>query len=279
MGGNLNEKDLNLSINWEAKKVIPLPLEDIVLDWQKIDEPDLAAPKPGQSQDNQTAPAPAAASFGSKKPTMNRVLLIGAPKNLIKSYAYTFKSLRLNLISLETEVFGLIRSLVGSDKATIMIIQMGASSSNIFIVDKGIPLLSRSIDVGGLAITKAISRNLNISLEKAEQFKYDLTSHGQADLPKPIIEAMTPVVNEAKYILSAFSSKEKHEIERVILSGGSSLLQGLPEYFSAMLEKNVVVGDPWFRVAYPVELKPVLEQIGPRMSVAIGLAMREFDKK
>lgn len=283
LGGNLSEKDLSLSINWEAKKVIPLPLEDIVLDWQRIDEPELLAPKPGQDQtpkDNKTAPAPVVGAPAPKKPTTNRVLLIGAPKNLIKSYAYTFKSLRLNLISLETEVFGLIRSLIGSDKATIMIIQMGANSTNIFIVDKGIPLLSRSIDVGGLAITKAISKNLNISLEKAEQFKYDLISHGAgSDLPKPVIEAMAPILNEAKYVLGAFSSKENQEIERVILSGGSSLLQGLPEYFSSLLEKNVVVGDPWFRVAYPAELKPVLDQIGPRMSVAIGLAMREFDKK
>lgn len=281
LGGNLSEKDLSLAINWEAKKVIPLPLEDIVLDWQKIDEPDLLAPKPGQTPVNGNGQTPpVVGALAPKKPAMNRVLLIGAPKNLIKSYAYTFKSLKLNLVSLETEVFGLIRSLIGSDKATIMIIQMGANSTNIFIVDKGIPLLSRSIDVGGLAITKAISKNLNISLEKAEQFKYDLVSHGAgSDLPKPVIEAMAPVLNEAKYVLGAFSSKENHEIERVILSGGSSLLQGLPEYLSTALEKNVVVGDPWFRVAYPAELKPVLEQIGPRMSVAIGLAMREFDKK
>jgi len=283
LGGNLSEKDLSLSINWEAKKVIPLPLEDIVLDWQRIDEPELLAPKPGQDQtpkDSKIATAPVVGAPAPKKPTTNRVLLIGAPKNLIKSYAYTFKSLRLNLVSLETEVFGLIRSLIGSDKATIMLIQMGANSTNIFIVDKGIPLLSRSIDVGGLAITKAISKNLNISLEKAEQFKYDLISHGAgSDLPKPVIEAMAPILNEAKYVLGAFSSKENQEIERVILSGGSSLLQGLPEYFSTLLEKNVVVGDPWFRVAYPAELKPVLDQIGPRMSVAIGLAMREFDKK
>jgi type IV pilus assembly protein PilM len=283
LGGNLSEKDLSLSINWEAKKVIPLPLEDIVLDWQKIDEPSLAPAKPGADQANKENKAVASLMIngaGPKKPTMNRVLLIGAPKNLIKSYAYTFKSLKLNLVSLETEVFGLIRSLVGSDQATIMLIQIGAGSTNIFIVDKGIPLLSRSIDVGGLAITKAISKNLNISLEKAEQFKYDLVSHGSgSDLPKPVTEAIAPVLNEAKYVLGAFASKENRDIEKVILSGGSALLSGLPEYLAGALEKNVMVGDPWFRVAYPIELKPVLEQIGPRLSVAIGLAMREFDKK
>ena len=51
------------------------------------------------------------------------------------------------------------------------------------------------------------------------------------------------------------------------------------ELRSPMLDVNVVIGDPWFRVAYPVEIKPVLEQIGPHLGVAIGLAMSEFDKQ
>ncbi len=282
LGGNLSDKDLSLSINWEAKKVIPLPLEDIVLDWQRIDENNLVKEQGKTEANPAEAAAPDAMAFGQapKKPQVNRILLIGAPKNLIKSYAYTFKSMKLNLVSLETEIFGLIRSLVGSDKAPLMIIQIGANSTNLFIVDKGVPMLNRTIDVGGLAITKSISKNLNITLEKAEQFKYDLAGNSSdGQLPKPITEALAPIINEAKYILGAFASKENRDIERVILTGGSSLLYGLPGYFANVLEKNVVVGDPWFRVAYPVELKPVLEQIGPRMAVAIGLAMREFDKK
>ncbi|MFH0951479.1 MAG: cell division protein FtsA, partial [bacterium] len=143
--------------------------------------------------------------------------------------------------------------------------------------NKGVPMLSRSIDVGGLAITKAISKNLNISLEKAEQFKYDLTNQ-EGPLPKMITEVLSPVFNEVKYILEGFSNKEQLEVGKVILTGGGSMLGGLAEYFSDSLNKNVLIGDPWFRVAYPLELKPVLEQIGPRLAVAIGLAMREFDK-
>jgi len=285
LGGNLNDKDLSMSINWEAKKVIPLPLEDIVLDWQRIDDSNLVKEVPkteARSEDNDSKLAPniqAAIAKAPKKPQVNRILLIGAPKNLIKSYAYSFKSMKLNLVSLETEIFGLIRSLVGSDKSPLMIVQIGANSTNLFIVDKGVPMLNRTIDVGGLDITKSISKSLNISLEKAEQFKYDLSSNaGGGQLPKPVTDAIAPILNEAKYVISAFSSKENREIEKVILTGGSASLFGLPDHFANILEKNVVVGDPWFRVAYPVELKPILEQIGPRMSVAIGLAMREFDK-
>jgi len=55
------------------------------------------------------------------------------------------------------------------------------------------------------------------------------------------------------------------------------MLSGLAESIMELTNINVVVGDPWYRVSYPVELKPILEQVGPRMAVAIGLAMREYD--
>ncbi len=284
LSGNLGAKDLESAIQWEAKKVIPLPLKDIYLGWQKISDDGLQK-KSSFWSDNLakmklTKAEVTAAEAKPKAKTNNKVLLIGAPKNLIKSYAYTFKTIKFNLVSLETEIFGLIRSLIGSDKATSMIVQIGANSTNIFIVDKGVPVLSRSIDIGGLSITKAISKNLNISLEKAEQFKYDLAASSDSSaMPKMISDIVAPIFNEVKYILEVFGSKEGYTVEKIILTGGSAMLHGLPEYLSTMLDVNVVIGDPWFRVAYPVEIKPVLEQIGPRMAVAIGLAMSEFDKQ
>lgn len=273
LAGRLSKKDLDSAVQWEAKKVIPLPLSDIVLDWQLLGDygpinEEASAFKLTKEKQEQR----------KNEPTSNKILITGAPKNLIKSYVYTFKNLKYGLISLETEVFGLIRSLLGNDKAAIMIIQSGASSTNIFVVEKGIPVLSRSIDVGGLAITKAISKSLNIDLEQAEQFKKDLSDDGTG-LPKMITDAISPILNEAKYILEVFSEKENVNIEKVILTGGTALLNGLPEYLSNILKMNVVVGDPWFRVAYPMELKPVLKEVGPKLSVAAGLAMREFDKK
>lgn len=276
VNGKLNEKDLNSAIIWEAKKVIPLPLQDIVLDYQKINQ--AVVPRLSAKTKTKTESADQIKSADVTRPANQKVLLIGAPRTLIKSYVYAFKSLNYNLSSLETEIFGLIRSLVGNDKATCMVVQMGANSTNLFIVDGGVPVLSRSIDVGGLAVTKAIAKNLQLSLDKAEQFKYDLAAQGGGQLSKMILDALAPVFNEIRYISEVYNQKEANDIQRIILTGGSASLYGLADYLSQILEANVVVGDPWFRVSYPVELKPVLEQIGPRMAVAIGLAMREYDK-
>lgn len=250
----VGKKDLNSAVSWEAKKVIPLPLEEMVLDWKIL---------------------------GGGNGGNTKVLLTGAPKSLIKRYIEIFKSAQINLLSLETETFALVRSLIGNDKASIMLVEMGANTTDISIIDQGVPILNRSIDVGGFTITKAIGNNLNIGLERAEQFKYDLgisSLDAQEDIiPKTVIETISIVINEIKYSLSLFQSKNNKSVEKIILSGGSALLINFSSYLSKILNMNVIIGNPWSRVACPLDLKMVLDEIGPRMSVAVGLAMREIE--
>jgi len=254
----VGKKDITPAVHWEAKKVIPLPLEEMILDWKKVKEDNNS-----RSKDNV------------------KVLLTGAPRSLVKKYIEIFKNAQINLLSLETETFSLVRSLLGNDKSTNMIVEMGANTTDISIIDQSIPMLNRSIDIGGLTITKTISSSLDISLERAEQLKYDLgiSSFETQDnvVPKTIAEAISPIVNEIKYALSLFQSKNNKKVEKLILSGGSALLINFSNYLSKILDLNVVVGNPWSRVSYPVDLKPILDEIGPHMSIAIGLALREIE--
>lgn len=253
---NINKKDLEAAIKIEAKKVIPLPLEEMILDSQIIED-------------------------GAKNTNNVSVLLTGAPRTLVDKYLEIFKKANLQLLSLETETFSLIRSLMGNDKSSVMIVEIGTSTTDISIINKNIPILNRSIDVGGHTITSAISKSLNIGLERAEQFKYDLgisSIESQGDIiPKTIIETISPIINEIKYLINVFQTKNNEQIDKIILSGGSSLLPNLVNYLTKVMDIKVIVGDPWARISYPVDLKPVLDEIGPRMSVAIGLAMREMD--
>jgi type IV pilus assembly protein PilM len=252
---NLSQKDLESAVYWEAKKVIPLPLEEMKLYWQEIED---SGPK-----DNK------------------KIFLTGAPKVLVNRYIEIFKKAQINLLSLETETHSLARALLGNDKSTVMIVEIGANTTDIAIVDASIPVLSRSIDIGGLTITKAISNNLNIGMERAEQFKYDLgissLSFENSVIPKTIAETITPIINEIKYSLNLFENKNSKQVEKIIMSGGSSLLIDFTAYLSKILDKKVIVGDPWARVSCPLELKPTLDELGPRMSIAIGLALKGLE--
>ena len=263
---NSNPKELNTAINWEAKKIIPIPLEEMILDWKIIPENQKKAPENKKIK---------------KSPRNIKVLLTGAPKTLVKKYVDIFKEAKIHLLSLETETFSLIRSLVGNDESKIMFVEIGSSTTDISIIKNIIPLLNRSIDVGGLTITKAISDNLNIGEERAEQFKYDLGissgSNTNSAIPKTITDSISPIVNEIKHMLNLFENKNHERVEKIILSGGSALLPNLPEYLSKILNINVIIGNPWTKISYPTDLEQVLIEIGPKLAVSVGLAIRGME--
>jgi len=323
----MKRKDLEQAIKWEAKKFVPLPIEEMVLDWKIVpDNPERNTDSKKQLKDNfshsglkssqglnkkdklssQTSKSNSgnvikeekiekntqkngifnkilsstqkhSSSANESKDENIKILLTAAPKNLVERYIKIFKSASLEILSLETESFALERALVGYDPSAVMIVDIGSVSSDMVIINNNIPMLTRSVDVGGATITKALMDNLNVDLERAEQFKRDIgfSATGKGDLPELIKESINPIINEIKYSLDIFLSQDDSQpIDKIILTGGSAWLPELSGFLAKLLDSRVIVGDPWDRVVYPLELKPVLSEIGPRFSVAIGLAMR-----
>lgn len=300
----MSAKDIASAVRWEAKKIVPMPIDDVVLKWNVVETRKLGSKAVNlkgfmggggvsdiKSTVNNIAPSKLPDNLKKnnteEKEQDLKILLTAAPKQLVGKYMDIFQRAGLNLVSLETEIFALIRSLVGNDRSTLLLVDIGAKSTNISLVQGGIAIINRSIELGGMNITDEISRNLNISRERAEQFKHDIGINigDQADSSvfKSIEGVVVPIVDEIKYTMDFFSEQldlghnlEQEKIEKIILTGGSSLLSYLPEYLSQKLDKKVYIGDPWARVVYPTELRPIFEEIGPKLSVSIGLAMREI---
>ena len=196
-----DKKRLAEVVNEEAKKVIPLPLEDMILDWKVIPDEDGKTRREGNL----------------------RIFLTGSPKKLVRKYIDVFRAAKLELASLETETFSLVRSLVGDDKTTLMITEIGANSTDISIVKESIPVLNRSLSVCGSTLTKALSDKLGFAFAQAEQFKLDLSLSLNADshetLPLLLQEAFEPVVTEMQYMLDFFQMQNKDSrVEKIILS-------------------------------------------------------------
>ncbi len=271
-----NEKELKEAVQWQAKKLIPMPLEEIALDSKVLDEPGAAsAPAaltgPGTNKD--------------KKKTA-RVLLTGAPSALVSQYVSILTSAGLEPLALETEALAQIRALVGKDRATVMVIDIGSFRTNIIVVEKGVPFLSRSIATGGKKITGLVAQTLGIPFAQAETMKKDIQAM-QAFAPtgdlSPLLQTLLkPILDEIKYSFSLYQGQQSEggqqkRIEKIIVTGGSALLPRLPEFLTQMMNVNAFRGDPWARVVYPEDLRPVLEDIGSRFSVAVGCAMRDIE--
>ncbi len=273
--------DLKFMIENQARKLLPLPLEEMILDSNILDKDLLPKHEPGHK--HKVEPAPTTESLEAQDKTRKyiRVLLTGAPKVLVAKYVDIFRQAKIELISLETEIYAVIRSLVGKDKSRIMIVDMGAERTNIAVVDKGVPYLTRGIKSGGNAVTQALADSMGVSFEEAEAMKRDLAYKSSEGLPAPLEAAIKPILHEIKYALQLYADQEFHDnvsVEKIIMTGGTSHVPGLIPYLTHALNVNVYHGDPWARVATMPEARPVLDEVGPRLAVAIGLAMRGKDE-
>ncbi|MBI3120180.1 MAG: pilus assembly protein PilM [Candidatus Kerfeldbacteria bacterium] len=275
----MSKKELVSAVRWEAKKFVPMPLSEMILDWKVLESSPPS--KISAAPTSVPAGAPAAPAADTAHPSIN-VLLTAAPKTLVQRYINITRNAGLELLSLETESFALERSLVGNDRAPVIIVDMGAISTDITVIVDKVPILNRSIDVGGGTMTHAIQKSLGIDVKRAEQFKRDfgLVQPSQelssAGIPKSLEFVMHSIINEIRYIINLYQNQDQRPIEKIVLSGGTAYVPGLTEFIAKALDLKVFVGDPWARVVYPVDLKPVLQEIGPRFAIAIGLAMREI---
>jgi type IV pilus assembly protein PilM len=254
----VDKKNMTDAVLEEAKKVIPLPLEEMKIDFKII--PEVAGDKNANKSNT-------------------RVFLTCSPRKIVRKYIDVFRQAGLELSYLETETFSLVRSLIGNDKSTIMIVEIGANSTDISVVRESIPVLNRSLEICGATITQALMEKLSLTFAEAEQFKIDLSlsEKNNSELPAVIIKAITPIVSEIKYMLDFYNMSNVNPIEKIILSGGSSLLFNLVNYLSEKLNLQVIIGDPFNRIVYSDELKPIIREVGPRLAVAVGLALRDIE--
>lgn len=293
----LGQAELAAAVQWEAKKFIPMPLENVVLDWKilgdrpsaEVAKADVDRPAPevarpfGSGDKSRSTAMPAAGSAAQASGnigTGTRVLLTAAPKYLVQRYASIFKQAGMALLSLETESFALSRSLVGNEPYVVLIADVGSLTTDLTVVEQGVPVLSRSIDVGGKTITRAIADSLGIAEPRAEQFKRDVgmgQSGADDGVARIISQSFAAVINEMKYALNQYLGRGARPVEKILLTGGSSFLPGLPGYLANSLGIKAFIANPWARLAFPKDLAPVLDALSPRMAISIGLAMRELE--
>lgn len=249
----LSEKDLKRAIPFEARKYVPVSLDQVILDWSIINVK--------QAGDHPNV----------------EIFLAAVPKGETERYKNIFLAAGLNLRALELENIALSRALVkGEDPSSpVVIVNLGGRSSSIVVIDEGFERVSRNYEVGGFQLSKALTEALGISFEKAEEMKktegLKSGSSGFAAM-SPLVDL---IVFETKKVVSNYEENKKSKINKVILAGGQANMPGIKEYFTEKLGKEAVIGDPFKYVSYNRPLEPVLRTLSSSLSIAVGLAMRK----
>jgi len=250
------EKEISRAIPFEAKKYIPLPLEELTIDWAIIGGPEAAVKNVG-----------------------SKILLIAIPKELIRRYQKIAKDSGLDAVAFELESVALGRSLIGQEKSPVLILDIGSQSSNLAVIDNGYLVSNESLTTAGAEITHVLAQGLGISKERAEEFKR-VKGFNVTPQEAEVVNLMMPIIDyfgsEITRAMSIYKERTSRDVKKVMLAGGTANLPGLDGYLSQALNLDVQRAWPFNHISYQQFLEPLLKEIGPSLSVATGLALREM---
>lgn len=256
------QEELEAAIKYEARQHIPLPLSQVTLDWQIIQEESFEKEEKGV-----------------------KILLVAVPNEIISQYQEIAALSKLELQALEAEVFGLLRSLVRDEKKVVLMVDIGARSTTCSVIDNKILKISHSFDTSGSELTASLARSLSIDYKTAKEIKqkYGLVPcpeffpEDPLKLRKILLPLIDLILSEIEKISKTFSQKEGKKIEKLILAGGVALLPGLKEYFSHSLNLEVQYANPFLDLDFNPILEKTLEEMGPSFGVAVGMALRGLE--
>ena len=257
---SMGKKELEDAVRYEARRHVPLPLSEVVLDWQLI---------------NRKVPPEKEGKEGKEGKV--RVLLVAVPKEVIEQYQGAAEAAQLELFSLEAEVFSLIRALRGDLAKISGLIEIGAQSTTVSIIEGEELKTTHSFDVSGNELTQTLSRSLEISYEEAEVLKKTKGIKSEGTVKEVLMPLIDLILTETKRVLGNFTKEEERKVEKLILAGGTALLPGLKEYFSKQLGKEIILANPFKEFFYPAILEETLKDIGPTFAIATGIAKRALE--
>ncbi len=256
----MTEAELSESIYWEAEQYIPFDIQDVNLDYQILD--------PGTGPDS--------------KGTMD-VLLVAAKKEKIADYTGVIAQAGKTPVVVDVDAFALQHAYemnYGNDDQTVVVLlNAGASAININIIQGAVSVFTRDISMGGNAYTEAVQKELNLPFDAAEAAKKGEAVEGVTfDQVQPVLQAMTEnVLLEIQKTFDFFkASASSDRIDRVLLSGGASRVDGfqkaLEERFATVIEPF----NPFEKIAFDAGKLGVSDPdiVQTTAAVAVGLALR-----
>jgi type IV pilus assembly protein PilM len=258
------DAELAEAIQWEAEQYIPFDIQDVNLDYQILDRGDPAAGR-----------------------TTMDVLLVAAKKEKIADYTGVIAQAGRTAVVVDVDAFALQNAYeanYGSDPhAVVVLLNAGASATNINILHGVQSVFTRDISIGGNAYTEALQRELNLTYETADALKRGQAVEGPTfEDARPVLRAVTEnVMLEIQKTFDFFkATAASDKIDRIVLSGGASRAEAFSDLLTDRFELPVEAFDPFKSVMFdPKKLGVASSEAAPTAAVAVGLALRRAGER
>lgn len=257
----MKKEKLAEAVQWESQQYIPMPISDLYMDFEIVEEKKDAT---GVLKEYE-------------------IFLVAAPRAIIDSYLKLLDFLRLTPHSFETTLAANIRALHPASEInkTVLVLDVGSTATDMAIVADNIEV-STTTPFGGDLITKILSDKLKISGQHADEIKvkFGIADSGlQAKVIAALSPALTQLVTEILKLVKYHqerSADEKHRrVEQLLLTGGASHMPGLAELLANKTKLPVDITSAWEH--YSVRLKtPLPQEVTSSFTTAFGLALRGY---
>ena len=250
----LSQGELEKSLMYQADSLIPTPVAESKLDWALLGD------------------SPADAS-------KVEVLLSSVPNEFVESRLDMLEAIGLNVIAFEPDSLALARAMAAPENTLpVMVVDIGSKTTDIVVTMGGAPRLIRSLPTGTDAIIRSALQNLNIDEKQAQQFVFKF-GLGKDKLEGQIYNASIGTVDllvgdidkSIKFFLSRYPNLK---IDRIVVTGGASVLPEFPLLLANKFGVNVEIGNAWRNVAFPSDRQNELLAVSNHFGVAAGLAER-----
>jgi len=219
----LGSKDMADAVRLETEQYVPVPLDDLYLDYTVI-----------RTTDN-----------------IQELLAIAVPKKIVDSYLVLTNLLGLDIVALETTISAASRLFVQAEQSDVptVLIDLGSLSSDITIYDKGL-VVTGTVPGGGDSFTQAVMSKLSVTKAEAHviKTKYGL---GLSKKQKEITDSMAPILDqmlkEIRRMIRYYEERSdtQRKIGQVVTMGGGANMPGLSEHMTNLLRLPVRMCDPW----------------------------------
>lgn len=217
-------------------------------------------------------------------PSQMDVILVAAKRDIITGYTDAIKGAGFNAIIMDVDSFALEtmyeENYEFEENEMAVLINMGASITNINVVRGGVSVFTRDFTLAGNSVTEAVQQKLGVDFEEAERMKIegvDGSGPEQQAFRDRLLGYADPICSEIERSIDYFRSTYGVEnVKQVLLSGGSAKIPGIVSELSRRLSIEAQIVNPFRKIGYNPSVlnQATIESIGPVAAVGIGLALR-----
>ncbi len=269
----MSDEELKESLAFQAQEYIPIPVDEATLDYVPLEE--------------FTTP--------DGEPMMS-ILAVAAQRAMTQDVLRIVDSVGAKVMAVDLQAFALVRAAFGTgldvDSGTMAFVDIGGSITQVTVVKNGTVRFLRILPMGGEDFTAALSDDLSLSSEQADQLKRRVgvaiegepTGTDSEDQAKAILtRKANQLIDEVRGSIDYYLSQSSEDsVDTIYIAGNGARLPHLANRLGRSLGVKVapvkILDEDGFSIAGKVGLSETeLQTAQPVLAVPAGLGLWSDD--